>query len=77
MILVESSMRRPNAIACFFLVYAETVIIKERKSGALLCDISYVILKRRDNANREGNSITNAHVTQGPPRGGGTPTDIT
>jgi hypothetical protein len=29
-------------------------------------DISYVILKRRDDTNREGNSITNAHVTRGP-----------
>jgi hypothetical protein len=29
-------------------------------------DISYVILKRRDDASREGNSITNTHVTRGP-----------
>jgi hypothetical protein len=28
-------------------------------------NISYIILKRRDNANREGNNITNAHVTRG------------
>jgi hypothetical protein len=28
--------------------------------------ISYVIFKRRDDANREGNSITNAYVTRGP-----------
>jgi hypothetical protein len=59
-------MRRLNAIACFFLVYAEIVIIRKRKGGTPACDISYIIFKRRDNANREGNSITNAYVTQGP-----------
>jgi hypothetical protein len=31
-----------------------------------LGDISYVVLKRRDDANPEGNSITNSHVTRGP-----------
>jgi hypothetical protein len=38
---------------------------KERRSR-LSSDISYMILKRRDDTNREGNSITNAHVTRGP-----------
>jgi hypothetical protein len=59
-------MRRPSAITCFFLIYAEIVIIKKRKNGSLLYDISYMILKRRDNANQEGNSVTNEHVTRGP-----------
>jgi hypothetical protein len=44
-------MQRPNAIACFFLIYTETVIIKEKKSGSPLYDISYIIFKHRDNAN--------------------------
>jgi hypothetical protein len=38
-------MQQLNTIVCFFLIYAETVIIKERKSGSLLCDISYIIFK--------------------------------
>jgi hypothetical protein len=59
-------MRRPSAIVCFFLIYAETVIIKKGKGGSPLYDISYIILKRRDNTNQEGNSITNEHVTRGP-----------
>jgi hypothetical protein len=58
-------MRRLNAIVCFFLIYAETVMIKKRKGSSLSCDISYVILKYRGDTNREGNSITNAHVTRG------------
>jgi hypothetical protein len=59
-------MRRPSAIVCFFLVYAETVMIKKREGGGPLCNISYMILKRRDDANQEGNSVTNEHVTRGP-----------
>jgi hypothetical protein len=59
-------MRRPSTIACFFLIYAKTVIIKKKKSGGPSCDISYMIFKRRDDANQEGNSITNEHVTRGP-----------
>jgi hypothetical protein len=59
-------MRRLSAIVCFFLIYAETVIIKKRKSNSFLYDISYIILKRQDNTNQEGNSITNEHVTRGP-----------
>jgi hypothetical protein len=64
--LVEFSIQRPSAIACFFLVCAETVIIKEKKGGIFSYNISYIILKHRDDTNREGNSITNAHVTRGP-----------
>jgi hypothetical protein len=64
--LVESFIQRPSAIACFFLVCAETVIMKERKGGSLSSNISYMILKYRDNTNQEGNSITNAHMTRGP-----------
>jgi hypothetical protein len=41
-------------------------MVKEKKGGSLLSNISCIILKRRDNANREGNSITNTHVTRGP-----------
>jgi hypothetical protein len=41
-------------------------MIKKKKSGSPSSDISYVIFKRRDDANREGNSVTNAHVTRGP-----------
>jgi hypothetical protein len=39
-----------------------------RKKGRLWfsSNISYIILKRRDNASREGNSVTSAHVTRGP-----------
>jgi hypothetical protein len=59
-------MRRLSAIVCFFFVYAETGILKEREDDSLLCDISYVILKRRGDANRKGNSVTNAYVTRGP-----------
>jgi hypothetical protein len=59
-------MQRPSTIACFFLICAETVMIKEGKGGSFLYDISYVILKCRDNANQEGNSVTNEHVTRGP-----------
>jgi hypothetical protein len=29
-------------------------------------NISYMILKRRDDTSREGNSVTNTHVTRGP-----------
>jgi hypothetical protein len=65
-VLVESSIRQPSAIVCFFLVYIETVIIKEKKSSSPSNDISCIIFKRRDDANREGNSVTNAHVTRGP-----------
>jgi hypothetical protein len=59
-------MRQPNTIACFFFVYTETGILKERKNDSPLCDISYMILKRWGDANRKGNSVTNAHVTRGP-----------
>jgi hypothetical protein len=59
-------MQQPSAIVCFFLICTKTVIIKKRKGGSLLCDISYVILKYRDNTNQEGNNITNEHVTRGP-----------
>jgi hypothetical protein len=59
-------MRRPNAIVCFFLICTETVIIKEGKNNSPSCDISYMILKRRDNTNQEGNNITNEYVTRGP-----------
>jgi hypothetical protein len=59
-------MRQPSAIVCFFLIYAETVIIKEGKGGGFSCNISYIILKRWDNANQEGNSVTNVHITRGP-----------
>jgi hypothetical protein len=38
---------------------------KKRRSW-LSSNISYMILKRRDDANREGNSITNTHVTRRP-----------
>jgi hypothetical protein len=58
-------MQRLNAIVCFFLVYAETVIIKKRKGGSPSCDISYVILKRWGDTNWEGNNITNTHMTRG------------
>jgi hypothetical protein len=64
--LIKSFIQRLNAIVCFFLIYAKMVIIKKRKSGSSLCDISYMILKRRGDTNREGNSVTNAHVTRGP-----------
>jgi hypothetical protein len=66
MALVESSIRRPSAIACFFLICIETVIIKKTKSNSPSCDISYIILKYRGDTNREGNNITNAHITRGP-----------
>jgi hypothetical protein len=59
-------MQRPSAIVCFFLIYTETVIIKKEESGSLLYNISYIILKRQDNINQEGNNITNEHVTRGP-----------
>jgi hypothetical protein len=59
-------MRRPSAIVCFFLIYAETVMIKEKKGNSPSYNIFYIILKRRDNTNQEGNSITNEHVTRGP-----------
>jgi hypothetical protein len=59
-------MQRPNSIVCFFLIYAETVIMKEKKGGSLSYDISYIILKRRSNTNQEGNNITNIYVTRGP-----------
>jgi hypothetical protein len=59
-------MRRPSIIVCFFLIYVEIVIIKKRKGGSPSYDISYMILKRRDNTNQEGNSITNKHITRGP-----------
>jgi hypothetical protein len=59
-------MQQPNAIICFFLIYAEIIIIKKGEGGSPLCDISYIIFKRRDNANQEGNSVTNEHVTRGP-----------
>jgi hypothetical protein len=59
-------MRQPSAIVFFFLICIETVIIKKKKGSSLLYDISYIILKRRDNTNQEGNSITNEHVTRGP-----------
>jgi hypothetical protein len=65
-VLVESSIRQPNTIACFFLVYAETVIIKEKKGGGLSSNISCIILKRWDDINQEGNNITNVYVTRGP-----------
>jgi hypothetical protein len=66
MALVESFIRRPSTIACFFLVCTETVIKKKKKGGSLSYDISYVILKHRDNTNREGNNITNTYITRGP-----------
>jgi hypothetical protein len=59
-------MQRLSTIACFFLIYTEIVIIKKRKNNTLSCDISYMILKRWGDANREGNNVTNAHVTRGP-----------
>jgi hypothetical protein len=62
----EFSIRQPSAIVCFFLICAETIMIKKGKSGGPLCDISYIILKRWDDTNQEGNSITNEHVTRGP-----------
>jgi hypothetical protein len=39
-----------------------------RKEGRIwgFNNISYVILKRWDNTSREGNSVTNTHVTRGP-----------
>jgi hypothetical protein len=41
-------------------------MIKKRKSGSFSCDISYIIFKRRDDTNQEGNNITNEYVTRGP-----------
>jgi hypothetical protein len=41
-------------------------IIGKKKSFWLSSEISYIILKCRDNTNREGNNVTNAHVTRGP-----------
>jgi hypothetical protein len=39
---------------------------RKRGSFWLSSEISYIVLKYRDDANREGNSVTNAHVTRGP-----------
>jgi hypothetical protein len=59
-------MQQPSMIVCFFLTYAETVIIKEKEGSSPSCDISYIILKHQDDTNQEGNNITNKHVTRGP-----------
>jgi hypothetical protein len=40
--------------------------MKEKKGGGFLYNISYMILKCWGDANREGNSVTNTHVTRGP-----------
>jgi hypothetical protein len=39
-----------------------------KKKGSFwpLSEVSYIVLKYRDNANREGNNITNAYMTRGP-----------
>jgi hypothetical protein len=34
-ISTESSMQQPNTIACFFFVYAETGILKEKENGSI------------------------------------------
>jgi hypothetical protein len=39
---------------------------RKERNFWLLSEISYIVLKRRDDANQEGNSVTNAHVTRGP-----------
>jgi hypothetical protein len=39
---------------------------RKEKRPWFLDDISYIVLKRRDNTNRGGNSITNAYMTRGP-----------
>jgi hypothetical protein len=39
---------------------------KKKKNFWFSSEISYIVLKYRDNANREGNNVTNAHVTRGP-----------
>jgi hypothetical protein len=39
---------------------------RKKEKPWLSSDISCMIFKRRDDANREGNSVTNAHVTRGP-----------
>jgi hypothetical protein len=51
-----------------FHTFAGTLGGYDRKEGRTwgFSDISYMILKRRDNASREGNSVTNTHVTRGP-----------
>jgi hypothetical protein len=41
-------------------------MMKKKKGGGFLYNISYIILKYRDNTNQEGNNITNKHVTKGP-----------
>jgi hypothetical protein len=49
-------------------MFASTLRGYNKKKGGLrgFNDISYLIFKRRDNANQEGNNITNTHVTRGP-----------
>jgi hypothetical protein len=51
-----------------FCIFAGMLGGYDRKEGRTwgFSDISYVILKRRDNASREGNNVTNTHVTRGP-----------
>jgi hypothetical protein len=51
-----------------FRIFAGMLGGYDRKEGRTwgFSNISYVILKRRDNASRKGNSITNTHVTRGP-----------
>jgi hypothetical protein len=48
-------------------VFPEFVYGYDEKEEKLrpLSSISSVILKRRDDTNREGNNITNTHVTRG------------
>jgi hypothetical protein len=46
-------------------LYSGSIIEKKRKLW-FSSDISYIVLKRRDNTNREGNNITNIHMTRGP-----------
>jgi hypothetical protein len=39
---------------------------KKERNFWFSSEISYVVFKRRDNANREGNNVTNVYVTRGP-----------
>jgi hypothetical protein len=41
-------------------------IIRKREGRSFWANISYIILKRRDDTNREGNNVTNAYITRGP-----------
>jgi hypothetical protein len=48
-----------------FLIYNKGYV-SEKKEIDFLINISYMIFKRRDNTNREGNSIINVYITRGP-----------